>query len=151
VVSWNDAAEMNDSVASDALVMPSSSGSYSAGCLSSALHALVLLDQRRLVDLLAAQQARVAGVGDLDLAQHLADDHLDVLVVDLHALQPVDVLDLLDQYSANSVTPFRRRMSCGFSSPSEMISPRSTRSPSNTLTWRHFGISSRRPSRRRPW
>ena len=34
---------------------------------------------------------------DLDLAQHLADDHLDVLVVDLHALQAVDVLDLAHQ------------------------------------------------------
>ena len=30
-------------------------------------------------------------------AQHLADDHLDVLVVDLHALEPVDLLDLVDQ------------------------------------------------------
>jgi hypothetical protein len=29
----------------------------------------------------------VAAVGDLDLLQHLANDHLDVLVVDLHALQ----------------------------------------------------------------
>ena len=49
------------------------------------------------VDLLADQEGRVARIGDLDLLQHLADDHLDVLVVDLHALQPVDVLDLVDQ------------------------------------------------------
>src|SRR5882672_1664877 len=33
-------------------------------------------------------------------------------------------------------------MSCAFSSPSAMTSPRSTVSPSNTLSWRHFGISS---------
>ena len=33
-------------------------------------------------------------VGDLDLLQHLANDHLDVLVVDLHALQSIDLLDL---------------------------------------------------------
>ena len=31
VVSWNDDALMNDSVESDALVMPSSSGSATAG------------------------------------------------------------------------------------------------------------------------
>ena len=29
-------------------------------------------------------------------AQHLANDHLDVLVVDLHALQAVDVLHFVD-------------------------------------------------------
>ena len=34
---------------------------------------------------------------DLDLLQHLADDHLDVLVVDADALQPIDLLDLVDQ------------------------------------------------------
>lgn len=34
VVSWNEAAEMNDSVASDALVMPSSRRSNLAGSLS---------------------------------------------------------------------------------------------------------------------
>src|SRR5215471_8590698 len=49
VVSWNDAAEMNDRVC------------------------------------------------DLHLLQHLADDHLDMLVVDRDALQPIDVLDLVDE------------------------------------------------------
>src|SRR5919112_439211 len=33
-------------------------------------------------------------------------------------------------------------MSCGLSSPSAMTSPRVTPSPSKTLSWRHFGISS---------
>src|SRR3712207_7921804 len=36
------------------------------------------------------QQRGIAAVGDLDLLQHLANDHLDVLVVDLHALQSID-------------------------------------------------------------
>src|SRR5262245_28568581 len=49
------------------------------------------------VDLLALDQLGLAGVVDLDLLQHLAHDHLDVLVVDRDALQPVDVLDLVDQ------------------------------------------------------
>ena len=35
MVSWNEAAEMNDSVASDALVMPSSTGASEAICLPS--------------------------------------------------------------------------------------------------------------------
>src|SRR6185437_6451984 len=47
--------------------------------------------------LLAAQVRGVAGLGDLDLAQHLANDRFDVLVVDLHTLQAVHVLDFLDQ------------------------------------------------------
>jgi hypothetical protein len=34
---------------------------------------------------------------DLDLLQHLADDHLDVLVVDGHALEAIDLLDLVDE------------------------------------------------------
>jgi hypothetical protein len=35
VVSWNDAADSQESVASDALVIPMSSGRPSAGCLPS--------------------------------------------------------------------------------------------------------------------
>ncbi len=47
--------------------------------------------------MLALEETRIARLGDLDLAQHLADDDLDVLVVDLHALQAIDVLNLPDQ------------------------------------------------------
>src|SRR3546814_7731989 len=54
------------------------------------------------VDLLAGQQDGLARIDDLHLLQHLADDHLDVLVVDLHALQAIDVLDLLDQVIGRS-------------------------------------------------
>jgi hypothetical protein len=43
-----------------------------------------------------ADVAGVADVVDHDPAQHLAHDHLDVLVVDLHALQAVDVLHFVD-------------------------------------------------------
>ena len=48
----------------------------------------------RAIELLAAQERVSPESSDLGLAQHLANDHLDVLVVDLHALQAVDVLDL---------------------------------------------------------
>ena len=60
-------------------------------------HPLVDRVELEPVDLLADQEGRVAGVEDLDLLQHLANDHLDVLVVDLHALEFVDLLDLVHQ------------------------------------------------------
>ena len=44
-------------------------------------------------------------------------------------------------YLASSATPFKRRMSCGLSGPSATTSPRSTRSPSKTESWRSSGMS----------
>lgn len=58
---------------------------------------LVDLLEAVLVDLLLDDELRVAHVGDEDPAHHLADDHLDVLVVDDHTLGPVDLLDLIDE------------------------------------------------------
>src|SRR5690606_28268765 len=55
-----------------------------------------LLEDRPL-DQVARQQLGVARLEDVHPLQHLADDDLDVLVVDRHALRPVDLLDLLDQ------------------------------------------------------
>src|SRR5262249_2865449 len=49
------------------------------------------------VDLLALDQLGLPGIVDLDLLQHLANDHLDVLVVDVDALQAIDLLDLVDE------------------------------------------------------
>ena len=47
-------------------------------------------------DLFAGNVAGIARVFDHNTAQHLAHDHFDVLVVDLHALQTVHVLHLVD-------------------------------------------------------
>ena len=44
-----------------------------------------------------SQKIGTAAIGDLDLLQHLANDHLDVLVVDVHALQAIDFLDLVHE------------------------------------------------------
>src|SRR5438093_5190617 len=69
VVSWNDAAEMNESVESEAFVMPSSSGRPCAGRPPARRdHALVLLDDAELVHLLVDEEF---GVGDV-----LADNSL---------------------------------------------------------------------------
>ena len=97
VVSWNDAAEMNESVESDAFVMPSSSGRPVAGRPPSSITRSFSSSEAEPVDLLVEQELGVADVLDLHPAQHLADDHFDVLVVDVHALQAVDLLDLVDQ------------------------------------------------------
>ena len=58
---------------------------------------LVDLLEPVLVDLLLDDERGVAHVGDQDPAHHLADDDLDVLVVDEHTLGPVDLLDLVDK------------------------------------------------------
>ena len=96
VVSWNDAADSHESVASDAFVIPMSSGRPSAGCLPSATSSRLRLGELAGVGLLARQERRVARLRHADPAQHLADDHLDVLVVDRHALLPVHLLHLVD-------------------------------------------------------
>ena len=97
VVSWKLAADRNDSVASDALVTPSSTGLAFATFLPSALMLLVLFGEDRRFDQLARQHARVAAVDDLHLAQHRAHDDFDVLVVDVDALRAVDLLHFLNQ------------------------------------------------------
>jgi hypothetical protein len=52
------------------------------------------------------------------MAQHLANNHFDVLVVDLHALQTVDVLHFVDDVTCSASIPSRRRISCGSDGPS---------------------------------
>jgi hypothetical protein len=77
--------------------MPSSTGSYLGRVRSSRPARAFSSIARWRSTCSPLQELAVALVGDLDLAQHLANDHLDVLVVDLHALQAVDVLDFLHQ------------------------------------------------------
>ena len=97
MVSWNDAADNHESVASDAFVIPMSSGRPSAGRLFDSTRLAVLLGVAPGVDLLAGQERAVARLRDGHPPQHLADDHLDVLVVDRHALVAVHVLHLVDE------------------------------------------------------
>ena len=94
VVSWKEAAEMKLRVWSDALVIPRSTGLPSARRFLRLLQLGVDLVHLLKVDLLADEQGGIPALGDLDLLEHLADDHLDMLVVDLHALQSIDFLDL---------------------------------------------------------
>src|SRR5262249_24553915 len=65
--------------------------------LDALLEAVVNLAEGELVNDRARQQARVPHRLDFHLAEHLRDDVLDVLVVDIDALAAVDALDLPDQ------------------------------------------------------
>jgi hypothetical protein len=98
VVSWNEAAEMKLSVASEALVMPRSSDLAGGGLAAGGDDPVVLLALEAVArDLLVEQELGVADLLDLHEAHHLADDDLDVLVVDVDALGAVDLLDLVHQ------------------------------------------------------
>jgi len=80
--------------------MPSSTGSPVAGLLALRRRRWSLSSSNSTLSTCSlGRSVGVARVGDLDLLQHLADDHLDVLVVDLHALQAVDLLDFVHQVS----------------------------------------------------
>ena len=91
--------EMNDSVESDALVMPSSIGSAMAGLPPRSITRCVLALEDVLLDLLVDQEVGVADVLDAHAAQHLPHDDLDVLVVDGDALQAVNLLDFVHEPS----------------------------------------------------
>ena len=55
------------------------------------------------VDLFARQEDRIARIIDLDFLQHLSNHDFDVLVVDLHTLEAIDVLDFLDQITGQGL------------------------------------------------
>ncbi len=57
----------------------------------------VLLLEQVLLDLLVHQEIGVTDLLDANAAEHLANDGLDVLVVDADALESVDLLDLVHQ------------------------------------------------------
>ena len=97
VVSWKEAAERNESVFSDAFVIPRMSSSAWAASPPASITALLIALVLVAVDELAGQQLGVALLVDADLLHHLAHDQLDVLVVDVDALGLVDLLDLADE------------------------------------------------------
>ena len=102
VVSWKEAAEMKDSVARDALVIPSRirDRTWPGSCLRPA--ASHFLFQNVSTPPAHPDQVGVTGIGDFNLTQHLTHDGLDVLVVDLYTLQTVYVLDFVDDVTASS-------------------------------------------------
>ena len=97
MVSWNDAADSHESVASDALVMPMISGRPSAGFLPSVDERPVGVGVGLLVDALTREEGGVSRLVHGDATGHLPHDELDVLVVDRDALVAVHLLDLVHE------------------------------------------------------
>ncbi len=97
MVSWKDAAENTERVCKRRLGDAEQHGAALGGLAARIGRLLVGLFQFQQIDLFAGEQCGFAAVLDFQLLHHLADDHFNVLVVDLHALQPVDLLDFLDQ------------------------------------------------------
>src|SRR5205085_52129 len=60
-------------------------------------HALVLVLEADAIHLFLEQELRVTYFLDLHPAQHLTNDHFDVLVVDVHTLQAIDLLDFVHE------------------------------------------------------
>ena len=90
---------MKESVESEALVMPSSSGRPVAGLPPLAIAFSFSSRKRNLSTCCSSRNGRVAHVFHLHPAHHLANDDFDVLVADVHALQAVDFLDFVHQVS----------------------------------------------------
>ena len=99
VVSWKEAAEMNDSVARDAFVLCPAGRERRCAGVSILRFETFRWCRARGPDppVPRAGTGYPPGTAISDLAQHLPHDDLDMLVVDLHALQPVDLLNLVDQ------------------------------------------------------
>ncbi len=97
---------MNESVESDAFVIPSSSGSPTDVLPLFVRDATILVLVAEAVDLFFHQEFGIADFLDLDPAKHLTNDHLDVLVVDVHTLQTIDFLDLIHQIVLQAL-PYR--------------------------------------------
>ena len=104
-MSWNEAAEMKLSVSSDALVMPSRTGVGFGGFAALFRQRLRFLSRNRACRPGRPRGAGVARIGDLHLAEHLADDDLDVLVVDLDALEAINLLHFVDQVFLQLLRP----------------------------------------------
>src|SRR5438067_8986277 len=96
VVSWKLAAEMNESVDSDALVMPSRIAWPSAG-LPPVSITFWFSSRNRNLSTTSSGRFGVADVLHLHPAHHLSNDDLQVLVVDVNALQAIHFLDLVHQ------------------------------------------------------
>ena len=88
---------MKLSVSSEAFVIPSNTGVASAGLPPCSTTVAFSLLEIEAVDLVAPEQRGVARIGDLHLAQHLPHNDLDVLVVNLDALEAVDFLHFVDE------------------------------------------------------
>ena len=88
---------MNDSVVRTCLRDPEKERLRSRGITSTIEDRLVHLSKFQTIHMLSLKELRVTGVDDLHLLEHLANDDPNVFVVDLHSLEPVDLLNLIQK------------------------------------------------------
>src|SRR5688572_316765 len=69
------------------------------------LGAVVDVAERALVHVLRLEEFRLPRIHDAHLLKHLPDDHANVLVVDLHALQAIHLLHLVEQILLHGTWP----------------------------------------------
>ncbi len=135
MVSWKEAADSHDSVASDALVMPIRTGRPEAGVPPSATHSrLIALELGRSTSSPGSMSASPDSM-HVHALEHLPHDDLDVLVVDRHTLRAVDLLHLLDEveldrHAGRGCAAPR----CGLRAPAMSWWPTSMCSPSVTCS-----------------
>ena len=97
MVSWNEAAR-DETVGFERSLRDAEQDRRRLGRLAALFHHLgVLRFEIEPIDLIAPEERGVARIGDLHLAQHLAHDDLDVLVVNFHALEAINFLHFVHQ------------------------------------------------------
>ncbi len=97
MVCWKEAADRNDSVFSEALVIPRQFVLEAGGLLALGQQFVVDIDHIQAVDVITGQQFGIAGAGHHHFGHHLADDDFKVLIVDVLALRAVHLLHLREQ------------------------------------------------------
>lgn len=94
---------MNESVDNDALVIPNNTFSYVAGLLAFCNDTVIFIQQFRTFHLFTRNIAGVAGINDIDTAQHLTNDNFNMFVIDLHTLQTVNILHFVNNVTSQSL------------------------------------------------
>src|SRR5205823_4823567 len=61
------------------------------------------------IHLLASQKLGITRLNDIDLLQHLPDDHLNMLVIYVDALQAIDLLDLVHEIGGEFLNTLDRQ------------------------------------------
>jgi hypothetical protein len=66
---------------------------------------IIFVPEIRSLDLLTPESLGITRIGDPDLAKHLTNDRFDVLIIDGHTLQAINLLDFGNQEVVKSVRP----------------------------------------------
>ena len=132
VVSWNDAAEMNDWVVSEAFVIPSSSGSVVAGCPPFLITRSFFSRKGTLSTFSPSRKSASPGSITRTFCSICRTMTPMCLSLIFTPWRRYTSWTSLSRYSCTARGPLIRRMSCGLTGPSVRRSPARTLSPSCT-------------------